>query len=799
MPTLKSKPKLKIKLKGKLKVKTKPEPEVARAKKAKGDKTNSKKKPLGEALASTKTKSCLTCKHFTECKDERKRHSFLCTRFTPRVLSASAMDVLTDHAVAKHKKLILPAGVAAPLNDGPLDPKVARTKERKLESMIKRVMESSGVIPQDARVDDRDLPTCPNFFTWVTDPDYAGNLVKPWAKQIEHPTKLFAEWCPKCSDKKWFSNVPVDATPDMFAERVQFLHHGICPRCKTPKSELVEDGYLYPYNELAGLAGQRASKTFSFLLMVTYDLQRTLKAQNPQAMLGLPSSQQLVGTFAALTFAQAKENIWDPLHNMLYDATWFQRYHLMLDDIGARIGTELYAVKDTFARYRHRNLLYAPSGPSKRTMRGRTRITAGIDEIGWFQTGNTKSGKTSYERLDAEGVHDALGRSLLTVRSAAYKALMAGNENVPMGYMYCVSSPSSRQDMIMTLYNRSKNSKTVYGYRGATWEINPTMGRNDPVIVEAFRVNYTNANRDYGAVPPISGSPFLKLPALAEAFHRKSSAIELLPKTVITKSGIKQTSGKVHFLREYNGGPTVLSIDAGAVNNSFAICVTEKLENGRARLHAIGEILVSEDAPAHFPSIVNKVIQPLIQHFNSAVIVADRWQSMDLLSRMEQEENVTPVTLSLKYPEFARFRQEAIYDKKLKLPALEMKPKEAMRLARKPGYPAPFAGLPMSHLLYQLVAVQDLTGQTVLKPEGGTDDLFRAVVLGWHVATAEEYAEMFDLHEEVRAPRVLGRVAKGRETSSGVTNNSFGVKRSYGGGGGGSSRSSAIGVMRRAA
>ena len=54
-------------------------------------------------------------------------------------------------------------------------------------------------------------------------------------------------------------------------------------------------------------------------------------------------------------------------------------YHALLDHYGTRYGEEIYKFMDSFVHYRHRKLLVHPSGPNKRTLRGRTRLlTAAI-------------------------------------------------------------------------------------------------------------------------------------------------------------------------------------------------------------------------------------------------------------------------------------------------------------------------------------------------------------------------------------------------------------------------------------
>src|SRR5690606_24886188 len=46
------------------------------------------------------------------------------------------------------------------------------------------------------------------------------------------------------------------------------------------------------------------------------------------------------------------------------------------------------------------------------------------------------------------------------------------------------------------------------------------------------------------------------------------------------------------------------------------------------------------------------------------------------------------------------------------------------------NYPECFRNRPMDHLAWQFATVRESTGVTVLKGDGGTDDLFRTIVLG---------------------------------------------------------------------
>lgn len=741
----------------------------------------------GKAQRATESINCLACMNWSKCPSRNKGRNYACTKL-------KLYPVKSTSAAAKPTRSIELIGIGGKKFDP--DEKLSK-EERIISQMITRALKGSGVVAADNRIDDRDIETAPNFFTWMTDSRFMGTPdLTPWAKQIEHPTKLLSEWCPnpKCTDVKWWcDSVEVDATIGDIADRVTFLEYGICPKCHTRKSEWVNRGLLHPYNALAGLAGQRSAKTATAVFIIGYDLSRLLKSQNPSAMYGLPTMQMLTGTFAALTFEQAKDNIWSSIYNMLVETPWFKSYHGMLREQCYRLGIEDVAqITNTYARYRHRNLFYHISGPNKRTMRGKTRVKAMVDEIGWFLQKLKSNAASDPERLDAKGTHEALDRSLLTVREAAMNLLLTGaNENVSMGYMFETSSPSSKTDMIMQLYEESRGSTTTYGYRMATWEANPTIRRDSRIIMDAYRKDPITAQRDYAAIPPVSGSPFVKLPSLKNLFSKKRENGGVLKTiNVINAVGQHQTSGELRKLRPHRGEVSILALDAGSVNNSFAIAVMHvNPENGDIVVPFISEVFPSPEAPIHFPHMTETVIGPLIEHYNVQLVISDRWQNIMMLQTLCEEHEVMFVSRSLKYPDFDAFRQSAIYDGALKLPMLENKPREAVKMAGSPGYPQIFVKQPISHLLYQLVAVNDVPNIGVTKPDGGTDDLFRALVLGYTGITDPEYADF--LTENVSTPKQsIGVMIGGVGIGSGAqyTSNvgvAVGPRNSVSGGGGG--------------
>jgi hypothetical protein len=150
-------------------------------------------------------------------------------------------------------------------------------------------------------------------------------------------------------------------------------------------------------------------------------------------------------------------------------------YHAMLDDYGKRLGVEFYRFKDQYLRYEHKNIELYPAGPSKRALRGRTRFLTGLDELGWFPVGVENK---DLERADADQVHKALDRSLLTVRQEVRTLYAKGFNSFIPGIAINISSPSDETDKICRLVEANRTSTRVLAYVGSQSFLHSRERRN---------------------------------------------------------------------------------------------------------------------------------------------------------------------------------------------------------------------------------------------------------------------------------------------------------------------------------
>lgn len=322
----------------------------------------------GKSVASDFQHNCITCSAWSVCRDIQKSARYRCSKYA---------EASIDMAIDDIGKLLDAEGL--PIEDpldysGEDDIGFENSGEEDVYNMLDRILKQNLPVPPDLRINDGDIKTAPNFFTWATDSQFAGGAEQPFMRQLEIGSKVYGEVCPRCSDRKWYeSKIKVNTTISEFLDRVQLLEYGICPKCKVTRSELVVNREMYEYYSLIGIAGQRSGKTSSVTLWEGYNMHKMVTLPSPQQVFGTLSSQPLIGTFAALTFNQAVTNIWVPFRNILTQNTWFRNYHEFLTTRGHELGEELFHLAENSIRYRHRNITYAPQGPNKRTMRGASR------------------------------------------------------------------------------------------------------------------------------------------------------------------------------------------------------------------------------------------------------------------------------------------------------------------------------------------------------------------------------------------------------------------------------------------
>lgn len=726
------------------------------------------------------TKNCLRCSKYFECKDSAKSLIYTCQRFS--VMKASGKqeaalmeDILELPLSVYDKDHHLP--IAVPGSDARDSFDVFKT--------LKAVIKDNRIVSPDIKFPEGDYPEAPNFYTWCVSDKFLNQ--KPFVEQAIIGTRLFAEYCPDCTDMDWLLHShKVGDGLIKFERKVALLEHGVCSHCHKTRLQFFQKKKLAAYVELALSAGQRSGKSALTAMLTTYITHRVLKLERPNEVYGLLKSTVLQGTFTALTFAQAKDTLWDPFYGNILESPWFQSYHEGLNQVGARHGEELYNLKDTFVSYKHRRVSVYPAGPDKRVLRGRTRIFGSIDELGWFPN-DVASLKNV--KMNATEVYIALERSLLTVRAASRNVIKRGFYNVPMGYFINISSPSSVRDKIMELVRKSQNSTKILGLCKPTWEMNPHVPKS--VLAEEFKKDPVAAMRDYGAQPPLTNNAFISnKDSILQCMIGKKNALKMSYAKYKTSDGSVELYGDLEAVKMINR-PCILSLDAGYSNNSFAFSLGFLSKENLPVVSVVGEIIPTLGMRINHSKMYSHLLSKLFEFCNIVKVVADRWNSLKILADMEVEHGAERQIYSLKYADMQMFKSY-LDDGQVTLPSCSTPMEEVLKYDHS-EYPACFKNKPVEHLLLQLLTVQD-SGNGVLKGDGLTDDIARSVFLLFQQLIDPNNEELLQApNKEMASPIDATQMAVYRNYSGG------GSGANVGGGNTGAQNGSSLGMLRQRA
>jgi hypothetical protein len=197
-----------------------------------------------------------------------------------------------------------------------------------------------------------------------------------------------------------------------------------------------------------------------------------------------------------------------------------------------------------------------------------------------------------------------------------------------------------------------------------------------------------------------------------------------------------------------------LSLDAGATNNSFALSLVQKTPQG-IKITGLVEIQPIKNTIIHFNSTYTEIIKPLCEKFNVCGVVTDRWQSMAILHRIEEELDIKTYTLTARAGHFTVFESYHKPDPMVTYPKPEMSLVEIFESSD--DYRAKYAGKPVAHLVHQFHTVQDLNGVHDKGIEQ-TDDLYRSAVLGINLITDPKFADKYLKEKERKEMVAIGTV-----------------------------------------
>lgn len=502
-----------------------------------------------------------------------------------------------------------------------------------------------------------------------------------------------------------------------------------------------------------GIINHNSGKSAQAASMGTYVTHRYLKFPRLADMTtAMQKSTELTGTFVSLTFSKAFSLLWTPYKNIIEDSQWYQDFHACLDVASEKYGLELYRKKDEFIKYYVKGLRIYPSGPKSQTLRGDTRFLAAIDELGLFPlpTGNEEEDEKS-ERANSDEAHKSLSNSLATVQ-AVNEQLLAAGLNPPPALLMGVSSPISMRDKVMRLLADSRTDegkKYILGINLPTWKVNPHMPRSNPMIAKAYASNPEKAERDFGANPPRVSQTFMKSTQVPFSLFKHKNSHNLSYQ--YDEPGLLYPKLQRVWTPKF---PSVVSLDAGHVNNSFSLTAGHfDFDRQKTVVSTVLEVMVHDLRAIDFNLTYKHLILPILKDLNAVLLLADQWQSLDLLSRAREDRGKNPKgksrTIAVQHsPKRKSFDALAamLSSGSIELPYLSQKDYDDVN-TNYIDYTT-LKDEPVKHLLLQMLTVRDPgPDKAPTKGEGFTDDMFRALVL------------LTKIHD----PKVMERLSEARQ------------------------------------
>jgi hypothetical protein len=473
-----------------------------------------------------------------------------------------------------------------------------------------------------------------------------------------------------------------------------------------------------------GALVHNSGKTKLTGLLSAYQTHRFLKIPNPLRFFQQPSGELLMGTFSALTMDQAAQTLWESYKGFISASPWFQNYHNFLKEKEKELGLELFHDLKSSTLYAHKQMLWHCTGSEDRKMRGRTRIFASIDELGWF---TSDEGKKSLQFMNADAVYTALSNSLATMRMKFNKVWSPENYDVPPILMANISSPSSAKDKSMRLLKSSKTNQRMLGVHAATWDLNPDY-TFDSLRDEFANLSMADFMRDFGAEPPLASNPFLEEPKIVDRIAVATQDDTIAFQKFVGEDNFNEKflSAKLLTTTPNRSHPRLMTFDLGYKKNGLAMCVFSLTPDFKPRLDFALELVPTPKIPINLAHFFDNFTLPFVTLFSVKHAFFDRWQSLDQVQRL-RDKDVDASIHSLTYKEIDSVRG-AILSQSLQIPKISRPMAEVVKDYIDDNE-ANFLDNAIDTLGIQLLTVRDV-GHKFSKPLLGDDDVFRAFCLG---------------------------------------------------------------------
>jgi hypothetical protein len=257
--------------------------------------------------------------------------------------------------------------------------------------------------------------------------------------------------------------------------------------------EIAEDGDTRTnwvpgreYTSLVIEAGRRGSKSAIASIITLYEKHNLLLLPNPGSHYGLLPSEPI----ALFLFSQSQEQSNETLFGKLRGWCDYSQYFSTLQE------SKVLEVLREEIRSSSKNIGIYSKHTNSPALVGYSLKLILLDEVARFTT--TEEGKNVGDEL-----WDNVGAGVSTF----------GKE----GRKVAISSAWCQGDNIQKLWELSKQDPSILSFRLRTWDLNPNMTRNNPIVVSAYAKDTARARLEYEGIRATGQGNFIDLDRLKSA------------------------------------------------------------------------------------------------------------------------------------------------------------------------------------------------------------------------------------------------------------------------------------------
>jgi hypothetical protein len=234
------------------------------------------------------------------------------------------------------------------------------------------------------------------------------------------------------------------------------------------------------FQELIIEAGMRSSKTTMAALMTAYEFYRLIKTDNPQELFGLPKTSLLFFTVMATTAGQGENTVYGNVKSMIQNSNFFKE-----EEKAGRLIVGAESMK-----YPSKNIIISLGHSRAASIVGRSAPIVVFDEIAMFGLDDTAA-------VNVSEIYARVGRSAATFGDKA-KRITISSAKVKGDFM---------EVLVRDNWDRIEQGTLVFSL--STFDVNPMMNMQNPIISGDYHRDIEQAQRDYENLRPGSISGFL--------------------------------------------------------------------------------------------------------------------------------------------------------------------------------------------------------------------------------------------------------------------------------------------------